>query len=157
MAEFVRVGGLLVPRHVYERALHEKRMGYEIDPSRLGVALNREMRRKLEKQARRQRAKLKRRKDGTPVMEHEVPIVMRRPIGKREALDRVTDDLMRAMAEHTHPGTVVTLKSVLDRAEAEIVERAWKNGHPIPRELVRRALQEINRRGDARRADTRRK
>jgi hypothetical protein len=141
----------MIPKEVYERFLHEKAVGIQPTMNGVLVAMNREMRRRAEKQLGHKLSPNAAYDPESGKVYDLRPIHVPKPVSKAEALDRVTEMLTQEMAKYTHPGTVVTLKNVLDRAEAEIVERAWRAGQPIPRELVRKALQEIHQRGENRR------
>jgi hypothetical protein len=121
--------------------------------------MNREIWRKMLKQARKareERGEELYEEDGTPKVRASDIIAPRKPVSRSEAIDRTTQELLAAMGTHVMPGTVLTLKDVLDKAEGEIIERAWRAGRPLPREQVRAAIQEIYRRGEMMRQEKKR-
>lgn len=132
------MGNQLTPTYTREQA----REVY----ARFADNMNRAMRRKLLKEIR--SAKLEGEGEERKVV-HQTPIHVSKPVSRSEAIERTVQLLMDGMAKHTEPGTPITLRDVLDHAEGQIVERAWRAGQPIPREQVRAAVQEIYRRGEA--------
>ena len=145
-SEFVKADGLLIPRRLWEQAKHEERMGYALRSTGVGVALNREMRRRAAKEARKRQ---KQYKPGDPVVVS--PVLVPKQVSQAEAVDQVSTWLSEQIAQFTHPGTIGTLKGALDYTEGKLVEKLWREGRPIPREIIRQAIANIYARGQAKR------
>lgn len=136
--ELVKVEGIYIPKQLAEQAEHERRMGAAIDPSGRGMAqaINRAARRREE------RAAKKAAKRGHVADPIRVP----GPIGKRNAIAKVAEQLVQAGITD---GTVRTLAQFLGRYEGKILEESWRRGRPLDKETIRRALAEIHRQGEA--------
>ncbi len=136
--------GIVIPDKLHREAKHESKMvGNPITADGLAGAINREIRRKLERQMRREAKKA------------PEPIIVPKPLNdKRAALDKVVDILV------TSPGgmyrsTIFTLARELDGKEGRELVRAYDSGLDLPRASIRRALASIHARGETQRAEAR--
>lgn len=126
----------MISNDLLREARHEERVGQTLRPGGLAKAINREFRSRA------------------PKFEEPEPIIVPRPVGQQEALTRTTDMLMRAQAENRlMASTVGTLQEFVSRFESKMLAHSYQRGLPLPREVIRAALTEIYRRGEAQRKE----
>lgn len=90
----------------------------------------------MNRQARRQLERDLRAKAEMP----KVPIVVRNPLSASETTDRVADNLIKWYEETRTHFPAKTLAEFLDDAAGKVLEQAYAQGRPLPREIVREAI-----------------
>lgn len=124
----------MIDNKLYRQFKHEQSLvGVPVSPQGLARAINREA------------IKLERQK---PASKPAAPIIVPRPVGMGVATERVTNTLIE---QGLMRSTVDTLQQFVSRHEGTMLARSWERGRPLPREVIRSALTDIYRRGEAQR------
>lgn len=101
-----------------------------VRPAVVVALLNRNMRRKLEKEL------------GKRARERNLPepVIMRKPLSEAETTDKMASMILDEWEKYHKYFPLATLQQFLDERTGRIMEQAYLTGKPIDREAVRQAI-----------------